>query len=287
MRAFGIYEAYLFIRYRGWLKKYRNTTELLIRHEGLEVKVFTDTFYTKKYFYPKINNGHIHEPQVLSLVNHILPEDGVFYDIGAHLGYFSCFAGKRAHRGEIHTFEMNAELIDPIRRNLRLNGLEERVHVNHCAVADHSGTVKYEDKSVSGPGMGYRPSATAGVEVVSTTLDEYVQKVGSIPHIVKIDVEGAELRVLEGMRSLLNLVDHLIIEVHPGKMGTFSDDYRMLMTMIMEKGYLAYVIEGHKDGSNQTLKLYQVRSVPERTKTFMVYASKVKPDDKFLVDWAV
>jgi hypothetical protein len=54
------------------------------------------------------------------------------------------------------------------------------------------------------------------IDVACTTLDSFVSASGVIPDVVKIDVEGAELLVLEGARRVLE-AHHpaLILGVHP------------------------------------------------------------------------
>ena len=72
----------------------------------------------------------------------------------------------------------------------------------------------------------------------SFTLDSYCQERGLLPQVIKIDVEGAEYRVLLGARELLFKNDvSILCEVHPKQMENCGGDIDAFYALLAELGY--------------------------------------------------
>lgn len=124
----------------------------------------------------------------------------VFFDVGANVGFFSLLAQRRlAGTGQVIAFEPLPRNVELLRRNLALNGLS--VTLIDAAVADGSGKAVFE-QSTSGS-MGHL-GAGSGIEVDLVCLDELVS-MGRVPppHVIKMDIEGAESRAMAGARQVL------------------------------------------------------------------------------------
>jgi FkbM family methyltransferase len=134
-----------------------------------------------------------------------------FYDVGANIGFFSLLAAKVVgEAGHVIAFEPVQENADAIRRNADLNGFETIIVVDvavskstgeaELVLAEHPGGAAL--KSATTP-----PDATHCITVKTATLDSLVRRSDyPPPDVVKIDVEGAEMSVLEGMRGVVE--DH-------------------------------------------------------------------------------
>lgn len=133
-----------------------------------------------------------------------LGKGGTFYDIGANIGFFSLLAAKVVgESGRVIAFEPVPANADAVRRNADLNGFDSILVVD---VAVSSGTGEAELVLARHPGgaslksAAVPPDATETITIKTATLDSLVlRKDFPPPDVVKIDVEGAELRVLEGM----------------------------------------------------------------------------------------
>jgi FkbM family methyltransferase len=149
-----------------------------------------------------------YELPIQRMVEEYLPEGGVFYDVGANLGFFSVLAGRLAGaRGAVYAFEPVPGNAARIQKNASLNGLSN-VRVVGAAVSDVSGEAElFLAEYGGGSGLasaGKPPDMIGSMRVGTITLDEHARQPGvRMPHLVKIDVEGAELDVLKGMTSLL------------------------------------------------------------------------------------
>lgn len=127
--------------------------------------------------------------------------DGVFFDLGAHVGYFTILAAQLVGPGgQVWAFEPLPRNVGFLREHLRLNGITNATVVE-AGVADFSGTAPF-DNSLGGVACRLSHQGTARVRVLS--IDALVS--GSEvpePDYLKIDVEGAELSVLRGAHSTL------------------------------------------------------------------------------------
>ena len=145
----------------------------------------------------------------------------VFIDIGAHVGYYTLLAAKLVGpTGKVYAFEPAPGDHDTLLKNIELNDYMN-ITATNMALSDQNSTATiYFSGLDTGRHSLYQhglPEQGSAV-VETTTLDNYLESQGQ-PNIdlIKIDVEGAEVSVLDGMSQLLlrspNL--KLIIEFNP------------------------------------------------------------------------
>jgi len=120
----------------------------------------------------------------------------VFFDIGANIGFYSI--AMEEYFVAVHAFEPNPEANRRLKENSMLNGLTTKA--NNLAVSNREGIIHLCVRGNADPTAHLQDFAsedTISVPVVS--LDKYIQK-NQVKEkiVVKIDVEGEELRVLEG-----------------------------------------------------------------------------------------
>lgn len=159
-----------------------------------------------------------YEPQVLAHLTHTLQPGGVFADVGAHIGIHSLVAARRLRQlggGRVFAFEPTPDSAAHIRRAAARNGLD--ITVIERALGTRSGQVAlfgsdaYSDADTGvrsqygmGPYLGTFPVVAFDAWAAEVGLDRL--------DAVKIDVEGAEAAVIEGMRnSLRDLRPRLVI----------------------------------------------------------------------------
>ena len=141
-----------------------------------------------------------YEPEQTSLFRQWVRPGDTLLDVGAHAGYYSLLsAGLVGERGQVWSFEPNPTNCACLRRHVQMNGLHN-VHVEQVAVSDAAGPARFAFGT--GSGTGHLDDGGA-VQVDMVTLDDFCETRGIHPTAVKIDVEGAELRVLAGARRIL------------------------------------------------------------------------------------
>jgi FkbM family methyltransferase len=186
--------------------------------------------------------GNLESAVQEALVRH-LGRGGVLYDIGANVGFFSMLGARLAgvDSGRVYAFEAAPDNADAIRDNARLNQLTN-IRVLPKAVSAAAGRARLQvvdDQSWSKlEEYGEHPYTERVLTVDTVAIDDLVES-GELPPptVVKIDVEGAEIAVLEGMRQTID--DHrpaIICELH--------DTHREFCDLMAEHSYRLINLEG-------------------------------------------
>jgi FkbM family methyltransferase len=144
-----------------------------------------------------------------------------FIDVGANIGYYSVHIGTSGLVRRLIAFEPDARNCDQLAANLFLNALSGRVEVHRLALSDRTGKIAFDAFPETSTGQSRISSSGAGTHVDAVRLDEVLalrdEKVA-----VKIDVEGHETAVVEGMRNLLAANRCLLqVEVFPVHLEPF------------------------------------------------------------------
>lgn len=130
-----------------------------------------------------------------------LEDDDIVLDVGAHIGYHACFAAEATPNGQVIAVEAHPLNAFEVVKNSRLNNNNIRVH--SFALSDKSGV---HDLSIEGENVGGSTHSLAADATESITVSTHrADDVFSVqPTVIKIDVEGAEQLVLEGMGDILS-----------------------------------------------------------------------------------
>ncbi|MGW4462100.1 FkbM family methyltransferase [Micromonospora sp. NPDC004704] len=142
------------------------------------------------------------------------PGDTVF-DIGAGVGsevrLLSRLVGLA---GRVVSIEAHPRTFACLRRTVELNGLSN-VTALECAVVGDPGPVHLGDDRVDHIRNGLTGDATGGIEVAGRTLDEIVASLGvDRIDLLKMNIEGAELSVLEKSFQQFAIVENLVVSCH-------------------------------------------------------------------------
>src|SRR4030095_12986569 len=172
--------------------------------------------------YPDINMAvGLYELDTARLIHRLLNPNSWFVDVGANLGYFTLLAAKwTAPTGRIDAFEP-----DPINRqrleaHLRENNLTDRVRIHPIAASSQPGKIELIHPQSAGTNHGmasFYKSLTGEGQTFTVATARLDDALDGFPDLIKIDVEGAELSVIEGMQKILSSASppRLIIEHNP------------------------------------------------------------------------
>ncbi len=161
------------------------------------------------------------EHEMLSMIAKHLRRGDVFMDVGANIGVFSVMGGLIVgEEGQVIAFEPYKRAFDQLERNLNLNGLRN-VTPFRVALSQDDGTARlYVDRPA--PSLTERTLNTKEeerYESIETARGDGFREIHAlpVPNVVKIDVEGFEYAVLQGLRATLSdwRCKFVICEVHP------------------------------------------------------------------------
>jgi FkbM family methyltransferase len=188
------------------------------------------------------------ENAILASLPLLLKSASVVVDVGASLGQYTKAMAHAFSGGEIWAIEADPIRVEELRRNCARWSAETKntIVVKHLALADRSGDVPYfvTNSDVSGGLTKHEtPRAVDWEEITipSASLDDLFPI--RPPDLVKIDVEGAELTVLEGATRILAAPSTtFLIEIHDWpEAGDTPERVRKLMH---DAGYLALSFYG-------------------------------------------
>jgi FkbM family methyltransferase len=170
------------------------------------------------------------------------PEPGdTIIDLGAGVGsearLLSSLVGPS---GTVVSVEAHPRMFHCLRRTIELNQLGNVTAVHRAVMGTH-GIAFIEDRPAYG-GNGITTSADNSLPVVCEPLGYLVDRL-DIDRIalLKMNIEGAELAVLESARELLPRVDNLVVSCHDFKADRGGADwqrtYSGVRALLMDAGY--------------------------------------------------
>lgn len=159
------------------------------------------------------------EPLTLRLMKNVIQEGDVVVDVGAHVGQHAIVAARACgEAGLVIAIDPQPYNVDRIARNADLNGLTN-VDAVCAAVGNEGGYIKFALQSATDRARLslVRPSPNEKaclVEVPIRRLDDILAS-RRLSHVklIKIDVEGYELEVLEGLGEMVATCDHIVFEL--------------------------------------------------------------------------
>lgn len=171
----------------------------------------------------------LYEKALIAFVTARLGPRDVFVDVGANVGYISAFAATTG--ASVFAVEMQRELLPLIEQLATINGFDQ-LRPLHVAASARSGMSMM-------PRIGPIPGARLGGQSVRFTrneprsivhdfvpmlaLDDAFLDRHVLPRLVKIDVEGHEIGVLEGCRRIIETGrTTFVVEFHPHLVDLFG-----------------------------------------------------------------
>lgn len=171
----------------------------------------------------------------------------LFMDVGANVGQHSLFAVVRASIPKAVAFEASPKIFFRLKKNIELNNLAEKISPYNLAILDRHGSVSINMPNISNNGTGYVHDCKEDeVSIKAIPLNDFVDRVRPYKKIlIKIDVEGAEFRVLKGAHKLFsaNKVEAVIVEIIKENLMRFGNDCAQLFNLLtVDYGLNGYLI---------------------------------------------
>lgn len=217
---------------------------------GFKMKLYTDSMLSGSIY------GGYFEVGEQNFVRRFLKPDDIFVDVGSNIGLFSLIAAdKVGANGKVVAFEPTQEVFMRLRENVDMNSFNN-VELNEMALSD-----KEEVLTIKVACEGFDAWSSFGTpnlevkydfqKVQATTIDEFVKENESMrkARLIKIDVEGWEMRVLDGGEKFLrgDSSPHLLIEFTEVNAENAGTSCKQLYNKLREYGYDMYEISESGD----------------------------------------
>lgn len=202
------------------------------------------------------------EPEVTRVISSVLELGMTFVDVGANIGYYALLAGRICGPdGSVIAFEPDDAARAVLASNVAANSLDN-VEICALAVSDRSERGRFFPADYEGGSLVQLGAGGAGVEVETTTLDDFFSRRGwPRVDVVKLDIEGAEMLALSGMAELCerNPGVMLVMEsnpycyrragVTPVALGQKLHDLGFTRGWVIERGMKVFALpEGYPRG---------------------------------------
>jgi len=164
----------------------------------------------------------------------------ILFDIGSCVGLFAIHAG--ALGCEVIAFEPDPGYLKRLRRNIRINRLNRKIKVVEWAVSDKKGFATLYSDGVEGNSPSLSLVGERGSTTVETNAIDNAIRDGKLPKptLIKMDIEGAEVLALQGMKELLSSQNSprlIFIEIHPQFLLNFGSSSNECMELIESFGF--------------------------------------------------
>ena len=189
--------------------------------------------------------------------------DFSFYDIGANIGWYSLWVGKKYPSGRIFAFEPAPAAYEQIKINLKLNDLSNVTPFN-IGFADTPGSKEFffcsEIQTASSLADTLKNTSKEKIICNFETVDQFSQKHNSSPDFIKCDVEGAEYLVIKGAAGTLQESRPvLMLEMLRKWMRCFNVHPNDLIAELKKYGYCCYT------AAQNDAVLYPVKTIDDST----------------------
>lgn len=217
-----------------------------------------------------------YEAGTLSVLKKFLREGDVFLDVGANIGFLSLVAARFVgESGMVYAVEPHPETYQILKENIHLNRIKNACPLNIALGAEVSEARIYDNLDISRGSASLIPppntSEKSGRPVWMTTISMLIEE-GQIqlPNLIKIDVEGFELEVLKGARTLLSSsqAPALCVEFsqyHSRSGGNMRNIYDFIRSV---NDYSFFKLKYGKGVPSELVRISDVKELPHHDNVF-------------------
>jgi FkbM family methyltransferase len=194
-----------------------------------QFKVFYKRPYELLHTYQELFDNELykfHSP-------HIAP---VIIDCGANIGLSVLYFKKIYQHAHIEAFEPDAQNFELLSQNCKINQLKH-ISLHNDAIWIHNGTISFSANESEASHVS-EDANTGNIEVSCVRLKEVLQKYPKVDFL-KMDIEGAEWKVVQDTAAELTNVENFFLEYH----GKADETYKLndLITVLRQSGFSVYI----------------------------------------------
>lgn len=217
------------------------------------IKIYLPYYKTDLIQKEIARTGDFFEKDILDTVvkNHSFPKKGLFLDIGSNIGNHTLYLFQNNLIQSAYCFEPIQDTFQILEKNISINNLQNKVKLFNVGVGESHGTAQIASYSQENTGMSQLKISNDG-NIPIIAIDDI--KFDYDISFVKIDVEGFELNVINGMLGTIKKYKPtLFIEIR----NQFFDDICKHLTPV---GYKYLKFDDGDDSSNVNNYLFFMTS---------------------------
>jgi FkbM family methyltransferase len=202
-----------------------------------------------------LQKGKLYEPEVTAVFGRVLRQGDTVVDVGANVGWFTLLAASLVGpSGSVVACEPGPDNQARLQANIDASGFTARVQIVLQPISDRAETVEFHlNADGSGGHALWDPGLWAenvksrasprSIRVSSASLDELILP-GREIRLIKIDVEGAEQRVLQGAQAIIasQRPPYIVAELHAFALAQFGHSQESLRALMAGYGYETFLI---------------------------------------------
>lgn len=179
------------------------------------------------------------EPHFFQIANALIPETGIFFDLGANVGFCSFGLVSSRPKARFHLFEANPQMINLLNQSIDLHKIHS-FSLKQCCLSDKEGNTRFH-LSVKQSGQSHvATSCEQGIDVPNLLLDSYCEDHGiQLINFAKIDLEGQEVPALMGWKKSLSQqnIKALYVEIIPENQARYGYETNTSLVLLESYGY--------------------------------------------------
>lgn len=189
------------------------------------------------------------EEDVAMMLIKYLSEGKVFFDVGAHLGYFTLMGSRLVgDKGQVHAFEPAQMAFNMLQKNVKQC---KNCHLNNVGIFSSEKMLEFNDYGLKlsiynsfydfvDDKNKIKDAIPNKYYVKTMSIDQYCAQNNIYPDVIKIDAESSELEILYGMSNLLKKHKPVMIFEIGGLQRENFDDYDRVIEYAVSYGYRPY-----------------------------------------------
>jgi FkbM family methyltransferase len=194
-------------------------------------------------------NGKLREPELFYVLKKETKPGMTVMDLGANLGYLTLFfAGKVGDKGRVYAVEPDPMNYQLLHENILLNKIGHIVKHSQMGISNIDGTLDFYpakiERNLSSINKHHK-SAAGSIKIKVQTLTRYFKTKKKLPGLIKMDVEGHEVEILDGGFSLFSqqrFPCKIIMELHPTLYSSEQEMERQIRRYLKIGFNIKYVI---------------------------------------------
>lgn len=192
-----------------------------------------------------------YELELSRFIRALARKGGLFVDVGANVGYFTCLWAAINPTNVAYAFEPSPRNMEMLQQNLSTQNFGCRVKLFPFALGRETGVGNFHlgPPEQSGWGGISLSASSETLKVAIRRLDELIESDREIAAL-KVDTEGADAWVLEGAAGLLRAkrIQHVFCERNTSRMEALGIATDSLERLLKNAGYTVEYLDGSKRG---------------------------------------